>query len=92
MKLSVFIGVSLDGFIARRNGDYDFLPADGGEPLVDCLGEDSLAAKTVEKLVADLALQVNNLLTERRLRDMTALGGAGEITRFGDGDGIAELV
>jgi dihydrofolate reductase len=32
MKLSVFIGVSLDGFIARRNGDYDFLPADGGEP------------------------------------------------------------
>jgi dihydrofolate reductase len=32
MKLSVFIGTSLDGFIARRNGDYDFLPADGGEP------------------------------------------------------------
>lgn len=32
MKLSVFIGVSLDGFIARRNGDYDFLPANGGEP------------------------------------------------------------
>ena len=32
MKMSVFIGVSLDGFIARRNGDYDFLPADGGEP------------------------------------------------------------
>jgi dihydrofolate reductase len=32
MKLSVFIGVSLDGFIARRNGDYDFLPTDGGEP------------------------------------------------------------
>jgi dihydrofolate reductase len=32
MKLSVFVGISLDGFIARRNGDYDFLPADGGEP------------------------------------------------------------
>src|SRR5580700_7749881 len=32
MQLSVFIGTSLDGFIARRNGDYDFLPADGGEP------------------------------------------------------------
>jgi dihydrofolate reductase len=32
MKLSVFIGVSLDGFIACRNGDYDFLPTDGGEP------------------------------------------------------------
>src|ERR1700751_2162047 len=32
MKLSVFVGTSLDGFLARRNGEYDFLPADGGEP------------------------------------------------------------
>ena len=32
MLTSVFIGTSLDGFIARRNGEYDFLPADGGEP------------------------------------------------------------
>jgi dihydrofolate reductase len=32
MKLSVFVGTSLDGFLARSNGDYDFLPADGGEP------------------------------------------------------------
>ena len=32
MKLSAFVGTSLDGFIARRNGDYDFLPAGGGEP------------------------------------------------------------
>jgi dihydrofolate reductase len=32
MKLSVFVGTSLDGFIARRNGQYDFLPTDGGEP------------------------------------------------------------
>jgi dihydrofolate reductase len=32
VKASVFIGVSVDGFIARLNGDLDFLPADGGEP------------------------------------------------------------
>src|SRR5207245_10532084 len=32
MKLSVFVGTSLDGFIACRNGRYDFLPAGGGEP------------------------------------------------------------
>jgi dihydrofolate reductase len=31
MKCSVFVGTSLDGFIARRDGSYDFLPADGGE-------------------------------------------------------------
>lgn len=32
MKASVFIGTSLDGFIARRNGEFDFLPKGGGEP------------------------------------------------------------
>lgn len=30
--VSVFIGTSVDGFIARTNGDLDFLPPDGGEP------------------------------------------------------------
>jgi dihydrofolate reductase len=32
MGVSVFIGVSVDGFIARPNGDLDFLPEGGGEP------------------------------------------------------------
>jgi dihydrofolate reductase len=32
MKLSVFIGTSLDGFIARPDGSFDFLPEGGGEP------------------------------------------------------------
>ena len=32
MKVSVFVGASVDGFIARRNGDLDFLPPGGGEP------------------------------------------------------------
>lgn len=32
MKVSVFVGISLDGFIARPDGSFDFLPADGGEP------------------------------------------------------------
>ena len=32
MTVSVFIGTSVDGFIARPNGALDFLPAGGGEP------------------------------------------------------------
>lgn len=31
MMVSVFVGTSLDGFIARPNGTYDFLPEGGGE-------------------------------------------------------------
>jgi hypothetical protein len=32
LRASVFIGTSLDGFIARTTGELDFLPPGGGEP------------------------------------------------------------
>jgi dihydrofolate reductase len=32
MPASVFVGASVDGFIARANDDLDFLPPGGGEP------------------------------------------------------------
>lgn len=31
MRASVFVGTSVDGFIARKDGAVDFLPEDGGE-------------------------------------------------------------
>lgn len=32
MTVSVFVGTSVDGFIARKNGELDFLDAGGDEP------------------------------------------------------------
>jgi dihydrofolate reductase len=32
MPVSVFVGISVDGFMARPDGGLDWLPADGGEP------------------------------------------------------------
>jgi dihydrofolate reductase len=32
MRVSVFIGTSVDGFIAREDGGLDWLPENGGEP------------------------------------------------------------
>ena len=46
MMTSVFVGTSLDGFIARHNGKYDFLEDAGGEPH----GYDEFIA-TVDALV-----------------------------------------
>lgn len=46
MKASVFIGTSVDGFIARADGNLDWLPSSGGEPH----GYDEFIA-TVDALV-----------------------------------------
>jgi len=46
IEASVFIGVSLDGFIARTDGSLDWLPPGGGEPH----GYDEFMA-TVDALV-----------------------------------------
>jgi hypothetical protein len=32
MSVSVFVGVSVDGFMARPDHDLDWLPEGGGEP------------------------------------------------------------
>jgi dihydrofolate reductase len=57
VKASVFIGTSVDGFIARANGELDFLPPSGGDPhgydefmaMVDAL---VIGRKTFETVLA----------------------------------------
>jgi dihydrofolate reductase len=46
VRASVFVGTSLDGFIVRADGSFDFLPSGGGEPH----GYDEFMA-TVDALV-----------------------------------------
>jgi dihydrofolate reductase len=56
MEITVFVGISVDGFIARPNDELDFLPAGGGEPhgydeffaSVDVL---AIGRKTFEKVL-----------------------------------------
>jgi dihydrofolate reductase len=56
MTVSVFIGASVDGFIARPNGDLDFLPVGGGEPhgydeLIASVDAIVIGRKTFEKVL-----------------------------------------
>jgi dihydrofolate reductase len=57
MKVSVFVGTSVDGFIARPNGEFDFLPAGGGEPhgyneFMDTVDALVIGRKTFESVLA----------------------------------------
>ena len=56
MKASVFIGTSVDGFIARPNGELDFLPPGGGEPhgydeFIDSVDALVIGRKTFETVL-----------------------------------------
>ncbi len=55
-------------------------------------GEADAAAEAVEELGAQVFLELQDLLGERGLRDVAALGGAGEVTGVGDGADVTELV
>lgn len=57
MRASVFVGTSLDGFIARADGTYDFLPTGGGEPhgyreFFDSVDDLVIGRKTFETVLA----------------------------------------
>ena len=56
MKASVFIGASLDGFIARANGDLDFLPENpephGYDEFMASVDTTVIGRKTFETVLA----------------------------------------
>ena len=83
MTVSVFVGTSLDGFIARPNGDLDFLPEGGGEPhgydefiaSVDAL---VIGRKTFEKVLTFEAWPYGDkrvVVLSSRPIDLSAAGG-----------------
>lgn len=56
MRLSVFVGVSVDGFVARVNGDVDFLPEEpephGFTEFYDSVDALVIGRKTFEKVLS----------------------------------------
>jgi dihydrofolate reductase len=56
VKASVFIGTSIDGFIARPNGALDFLPPDGGEPHGYAEFIDSVDALVIGRMTYETVL------------------------------------
>lgn len=78
LKASVYIAVSLDGFIARKNGDLDWLPApvEGGEDFgyaafmstVDCI---VMGRNTFEKVLTFGGWQYDKKVIVLTSRDLT---------------------
>ncbi|HEX5243390.1 MAG TPA: hypothetical protein VFW23_09045, partial [Tepidisphaeraceae bacterium] len=87
MTASVFVGTSLDGFIARPNGDFDFLPAGGGEPhgyneFIASVDAIVMGRKTFEKVLTLGPWPYGNkrvvVLSSRPVELSAAVGGVVE--------------
>ena len=87
MLASVFVGTSLDGFIARLNGNFDFLPPDGGEPhgyneFIATVDAIVMGRKTFETVLTLGAWPYGDkrvvILSSRPVDLSAALGGAVE--------------
>src|SRR6266705_6787702 len=83
MTVSIFIGTSVDGFIARSNGDLDWLPAGGGEPhgyneFVASVDAIVIGRKTFEKVLTFGVWPYGDkrvVVLSRRPVDLSAAGG-----------------
>jgi dihydrofolate reductase len=87
MTASVFVGTSVDGFIARANDDLDFLPEGGGEPhgyneFIASVDAIVIGRKTFEKVLSFEAWPYGNkrvvILSSRPLDLSAAAGGVVE--------------
>jgi dihydrofolate reductase len=87
MTASVFVGTSVDGFIARLNDDLDFLPEGGGEPhgyneFIASVDAIVIGRKTFEKVLSLGAWPYGDkrvvILSSRPLDLSAAVGGVVE--------------
>ena len=87
MMISVFVGASVDGFIARPNDDLDFLPPGGGEPhgyneFIASVDAILIGRKTFEKVLTlgpwPYGQKRVVVLSSRRLDLSAATGGVVE--------------
>jgi dihydrofolate reductase len=86
MTASVFIGTSVDGFIARPNGDLDFLPPGGGEPhgynefiaSVDAIVIGRKTFETVRAMEDWPYAEKRVVVLSSRLLDLSGAGGVVE--------------
>jgi len=100
MTASVFIGTSVDGFIARPNDELDFLPEGGGEPhgyneFIASVDAIVIGRKTFEKVLTFGAWPYGDkrvvVLSSRPLDLSTAIGGVVEQMAGSPGEIVSEL-
>jgi dihydrofolate reductase len=100
MTASVFIGTSVDGFIARPNDDLDFLPEGGGEPhgyneFIASVDAIVIGRKTFEKVLSFEAWPYGSkrvvILSSRPLDLSAAAGGVVEQMAGAPAEIVSEL-
>jgi hypothetical protein len=78
--------------VAARSFEFAEDGTGTGKKRLADVGEADGAAEAVEKAGAEFVFELEDLLGERRLRDVRLLGGAAEGAGFGDGAEVAKLV
>jgi dihydrofolate reductase len=101
MQISVFVGTSVDGFMARPDGGLDFLPPGGGEPhgydeFIATVDTIVIGRKTFETVLGFDAWPYGEkrvvVLSSRPLDFSTVQGGRVEQMAGAPADIVAELV